>query len=426
MLTFPPQCSCLRTTRAATANQRMMAHKDESSSGHCSSSSTASCTSSQAAPPLPNRKLSSRTSSTTTPTSPPSSTGLGRKGDARMHKAVAIRLAQPQLSLFAALREGGFDYTVDQSDAKDSDGVCLSQRKNQLSRRLRLSGKKRNVDVLSTDPSLQLDGSNNSSSVCNEHHDSHRRPLVLAKHHPRFAPPYTASSQQHTTKNTTITSSTALQSLTVTAQHVGLSLDQLADRLAQHPQLLQQAVDTTDASATALSLYQAQLPLVRSRVLVAAGFPMDTDVSLSQAEYDLRVAAWRAEGQALGQLPIGAGDDTTTTTTTTDSIGKATAAAAATRATSSCPAPALLLHKTSNTKEDTDGESSHAHSHSHQSPNEKEAKDSPPEPCCIHDRHLHRLEGKVRNRRPMIITVPYVYIIVSHTYFFSVRFFCFF
>mmetsp|Transcript_39357 Transcript_39357/g.95250 ORF Transcript_39357/g.95250 Transcript_39357/m.95250 type:complete len:555 (+) Transcript_39357:83-1747(+) len=67
---------------------------------------------------------------------------LGRKGDARMHKAVAARLANPDLSLFDALRIGGFDYpSNDDSSIMDAEKVTLGQRKNQLSRRLRLARK---------------------------------------------------------------------------------------------------------------------------------------------------------------------------------------------------------------------------------------------------------------------------------------------
>jgi hypothetical protein len=67
---------------------------------------------------------------------------LGRKGDARMHKAVAARLANPDLSLFDALRIGGFDYpSNDDASIMDAEKVTLGQRKNQLSRRLRLARK---------------------------------------------------------------------------------------------------------------------------------------------------------------------------------------------------------------------------------------------------------------------------------------------
>ena len=61
---------------------------------------------------------------------------LGRRGDPRMHRAVAARLANPQMKLVDALRMGGFD--VDGNREPDAL-VKLGQRKNQLSRRLRLS-----------------------------------------------------------------------------------------------------------------------------------------------------------------------------------------------------------------------------------------------------------------------------------------------
>lgn len=64
----------------------------------------------------------------------------GRKGDPRMHRAVAARLADPNLSLFDALRIGGFNYpTDDDSSCIDSENVKLGQRKNQLSRRVRMA-----------------------------------------------------------------------------------------------------------------------------------------------------------------------------------------------------------------------------------------------------------------------------------------------
>jgi hypothetical protein len=67
---------------------------------------------------------------------------LGRKGDPRMHLAVAARLASPDISLFEALRLGGFHYpTNDDASVVDTEKVTLGQRKNQLSRRLRLARK---------------------------------------------------------------------------------------------------------------------------------------------------------------------------------------------------------------------------------------------------------------------------------------------
>eukprot|EP00980_Cylindrotheca_fusiformis_P026071 scaffold15305_cov126-Cylindrotheca_fusiformis.AAC.9 len=79
------------------------------------------------------------------------SSKLGRKGDPRMHRAVSARLSNPELSLFEALRVGGFDFpTNDDASVLDSEKVTLGQRKNQLSRRLRLA-RKQNVDAVGGD-----------------------------------------------------------------------------------------------------------------------------------------------------------------------------------------------------------------------------------------------------------------------------------
>jgi hypothetical protein len=63
----------------------------------------------------------------------------GRKGDPRMHRAVQARQVDLNISLFLALKIGGFHYP-DDIDAKvvDEENVTLAQRKNQLSRRLRV------------------------------------------------------------------------------------------------------------------------------------------------------------------------------------------------------------------------------------------------------------------------------------------------
>ena len=83
----------------------------------------------------------------------------GRRGDPRMHRAVNARCANPSISLLEALIIGGFEFPNDtkprhdtetgehksgKSTQKvyDSDNVLLSQRKNQLSRRLRLARKR--------------------------------------------------------------------------------------------------------------------------------------------------------------------------------------------------------------------------------------------------------------------------------------------
>ena len=73
----------------------------------------------------------------------------GRKGDARMHRAVIVKLENSELSLVEALQEGGFLFDRLNEKGKphhevfDQDGVSLMQRKNQLLRRVRVEKKKR-------------------------------------------------------------------------------------------------------------------------------------------------------------------------------------------------------------------------------------------------------------------------------------------
>lgn len=67
---------------------------------------------------------------------------LGRKGDPRMHAAMKARLIDTKLSLYDALKKGGFRfYSKSDGSIVDADNVSLSQRKNQLSRRIRLHKK---------------------------------------------------------------------------------------------------------------------------------------------------------------------------------------------------------------------------------------------------------------------------------------------
>lgn len=93
----------------------------------------------------------------------------GRKGDARMHRAVAARLADSSLSLFEALQIGGFEYSVDDdANSVDQEGVTLGQRKNQLSRRLRQARKHPH-------PGMEefLRGPNSTTSNNHHHHHHH-------------------------------------------------------------------------------------------------------------------------------------------------------------------------------------------------------------------------------------------------------------
>ncbi len=96
---------------------------------------------------------------------------LGRRGDSRMHKAVAFRVANPNSSLLEALVEGGFKFPKhlfeaghSDRDIHDADGVQLCQRKNQLSRRLRLIRKKRDNAAKTSPPNVSEDFLNIQSS----------------------------------------------------------------------------------------------------------------------------------------------------------------------------------------------------------------------------------------------------------------------
>ncbi|KAL7539603.1 hypothetical protein ACHAWF_006459 [Thalassiosira exigua] len=72
----------------------------------------------------------------------------GRKSDPRMDRAVQAKLDDPSLSLLDALRQGGFEFPAlgdpgtPQYAVVDSDNVKITQRKNQLLRRIRTARKK--------------------------------------------------------------------------------------------------------------------------------------------------------------------------------------------------------------------------------------------------------------------------------------------
>mmetsp|Transcript_12130 Transcript_12130/g.34715 ORF Transcript_12130/g.34715 Transcript_12130/m.34715 type:complete len:699 (-) Transcript_12130:39-2135(-) len=82
---------------------------------------------------------------------------LGRRGDPRMHKSVAARLVNGDMPLLKALLVGGFAFPklddegnprdpsvakIDDAKVLDTEGVSLAQRKNQLSRRIRIAREK--------------------------------------------------------------------------------------------------------------------------------------------------------------------------------------------------------------------------------------------------------------------------------------------
>ena len=76
---------------------------------------------------------------------------VGRRADPRMNRAVRIKLRNPEITPFAALVQGGYDYPtpVKGSSAHeifDTDNVSLHQRKNQLCRRVRQLREKQKRD----------------------------------------------------------------------------------------------------------------------------------------------------------------------------------------------------------------------------------------------------------------------------------------
>lgn len=69
----------------------------------------------------------------------PNPSKLGRKGDSRMESALNARLADSKMPLQKALEQGGFVFIRGRDGIiYDKDNVRLSQRKNQLSRRIRM------------------------------------------------------------------------------------------------------------------------------------------------------------------------------------------------------------------------------------------------------------------------------------------------
>uniref|UniRef100_A0A7S2EAM9 Uncharacterized protein n=1 Tax=Trieres chinensis TaxID=1514140 RepID=A0A7S2EAM9_TRICV len=80
----------------------------------------------------------------------------GRKGDPRMHRAVAAKKKYPKMTLLDALLAGGFSFPMlgvsgmTDCTLRDTDNVLLYQRKNQLHRRLRLDKKRATKENLNT------------------------------------------------------------------------------------------------------------------------------------------------------------------------------------------------------------------------------------------------------------------------------------
>lgn len=247
---------------------------------------------------------------------PSSSAKAGRKGDPRMHRSVSARIADPSISLFDALKIGGFDYPHD-NDANviDSENVTLGQRKNQLSRRVRLVRKQSRLfddssesyrphkqvgeaksikrikeiqdrmskgDYLSDEDDADDYDQDGRKSTEDSPPDERR---LLAKHHPQYQPiiipqrvskPRRKSEQRRIALDEPIheASGVAIASLTQTATTVGLTLEQLAVAL-QNCRTLTQILMSTSGNGFSLSrqelavaLYQAENNALYQRAMV--------------------------------------------------------------------------------------------------------------------------------------------------------------
>ena len=119
-----------------------------------------------------------------TSNSPHGISKTGRKGDPRMHRAVGARLANPKISLFDALVIGGFEYdNDDDANAVDPEQITLAQRKNQLSRRIRLAQKSPGSNLYSNNCSkassaLKSQTTNFPSKLTGIHHFSGNKRLL--------------------------------------------------------------------------------------------------------------------------------------------------------------------------------------------------------------------------------------------------------
>lgn len=247
-----------------------------------------------------------------------------RRGDIRMHKAVAARLADPFLSPFEALKIGGFDYPSDNEEptALDSDKVTLGQRKNQLSRRLRLA-KKQGEEPPSG-------SSSSSSSKVHDHHDHEKddqsTPSVVSEeegaaastscshshkhshHHKHASSPTKRKDDTDTSTTTESSSSAAMASLMASARATGMTLDQLAEAVAANRTFLstsQSSLSSTKTTIpkhekTALKLHQIESKALYDKSLVLAGADVDKDYAPnSQAHLAFCYHAWQVEGKRL-------------------------------------------------------------------------------------------------------------------------------
>ena len=116
-----------------------------------------------------------------------------------MHKAVAARLANPSLSLYEALCIGGFDYSEnDDKSVLDSKKVTLGQRKNQLSRRLRLARKQNSAEAKAA--SVQSTTTNGTLTGGNKRHHDETNGIKIDQEDPSGKPSHHALMGHHRSK----------------------------------------------------------------------------------------------------------------------------------------------------------------------------------------------------------------------------------
>lgn len=289
-----------------------------------------------------------------------SASRLGRRGDPRMHKAVAARLATPSLSLIEALRIGGFDYPMgddyDDHFILENDTVSLGQRKNQLSRRCRLAKEKvegvspkpkrknkrkqqqmENADQVTSAPTTRgqkrahsLDLAGEESTQTNA---TQRKAKDFAEFHQIIVPPPHVSlgtlSADHTSSEATwpapaplsstqpngITSSSleslfhhkphasgvAVASLNATASSVGMTLEQLAVSLASSTTLskvLEENIPDVKEQL-ALNLFRSECAALYSRCMQLAGYSPEEAQANSNTYKEFAYKAWSMEGKRL-------------------------------------------------------------------------------------------------------------------------------
>ncbi|CAJ1947673.1 unnamed protein product [Cylindrotheca closterium] len=266
----------------------------------------------------------------------------GRRGDIRMHKAVAARMADPSISLYDALVIGGFDYPSDDSATTvDEDKVTLGQRKNQLSRRLRLAKRQKKHGEKKGSKTMDHGGDHDSCStpppknptICahskHEHNHQPSTPTLLAEQEAACSQQQQHHHHHHHHHDdgaaiieTTNTDATAIASLLESAQSVGLTLQQLAETIASNRTTLSSLVMARDQQSqccddksssisttrqkqkkVALRLHQIESKALYDKCLVLADADLDDDYApLSKQHLQFCFQAWQTEGKRLGGL----------------------------------------------------------------------------------------------------------------------------